>query len=110
MRLFALIVGVFVLYLSTIPCCTGEDLCKDREGNMLELSDIAEDFDPESPCSPFLSCGGCAGFHIEKQTELTFDPCLMPLRKEEVFFSTGRLKGYHFLLIKPPVAAWLSLV
>jgi hypothetical protein len=105
MRFFALIVGVLVLYLSTVPCCTGEDMCKDGEVNMLETSDMAEDSDLEFPCSPFLSCGSCAGFNLEKQLALKFDPLLISFRTDEFFFSMCQSNGYHFLLIKPPVLA-----
>jgi hypothetical protein len=57
MKIFCLILSLSVMLLSTVPCC--DDNCEEEQVTT-EQTD-SHDESTES-CSPFLTCGLCAGF------------------------------------------------
>lgn len=56
------ILSLYFLLLSAVPCCL-EDTCSDEiyTEETGPCSQDQEDCD-NSPCSPFFTCGACAGF------------------------------------------------
>ncbi len=58
MKTLSLLLSLMVLLLNGIPCCADE--CE--EGLSVEQEQNGGESHPEEACSPFLSCGACAGF------------------------------------------------
>lgn len=57
MRTAAVFLSLLVIILNAVPCCW--ESCDDQTS--IEETSESEDF-----CSPFLSCGSCAGFVIQQ--------------------------------------------
>ncbi|AWH74785.1 hypothetical protein DCS32_11635 [Dokdonia sp. Dokd-P16] len=69
MKIACYLLSLIVLFLSTMPSCC-EDNCDDEllaTHTDLDHTDYG-DLNTESTCSPFLTCGSCAGFVILKST------------------------------------------
>lgn len=72
MKIFCFILSIYVLVLSTVPCCA-DDNCIDETKTEQSNQHSQEDHqDSCGTCSPFLTCGTCVGFTLTKFT-LTFD-------------------------------------
>ena len=54
MKFFALLLSLYVLFLTVTPCCAG-DACS-------ETSATEQTTDGCDCCSPFFACGTCSGF------------------------------------------------
>lgn len=63
-RIVTFILSVFVLVLSTMPCCTvvHEAAEKCAIQKQADNDSQQQDDDCDSNCSPFYSCGTCVGF------------------------------------------------
>jgi hypothetical protein len=75
MKLLCLIFSVMALMLSANPCCTDQDC--EREAVTLNPSagKHAPKQDTCPGCSPFFSCGLCAGFILNKPAA-TLNQCV----------------------------------
>ncbi len=103
MKVFATILTIATLFLSSVPCCQEEGACANSEPveHCGERHGEKAPSDSESPCSPFYVCGRCPGFtvnydHIDFFTldiaqELPPLPYLESLSME-----------VHSVLFKPP--------
>ena len=70
MKLLCLILSVYVIMLSTRPCCADND-CQGKELSKKELAGKSPIKEKECPgCSPFFTCGSCVGFVIAKPFRL----------------------------------------
>jgi hypothetical protein len=56
MKIVGIIISIFILALNAIPCCW--DSCEDEPNKEYSKT--------EESCSPFLSCGNCAGFVLQE--------------------------------------------
>jgi hypothetical protein len=61
-KLFSFIFLVYILLLSTVPCCAF-DVCND-EAQKNQTADKHGHNDDCKNCSPFALCGNCAGFTV----------------------------------------------
>jgi hypothetical protein len=70
MKLLCLILSVYVIMLSTKPCCSDND-CQGKELTKNEQARKSPIKEKECHgCSPFLTCGTCVGFVIAKPLNL----------------------------------------
>jgi len=66
MRVFAVIMSLLTIFLSSYPCCQETDLCMET----ISFNDCVDDgacedpHESEAPCSPFYTCGRCPGFTL----------------------------------------------
>lgn len=62
MKLICILLSIYVLFLSTVPCCA-DDNCVD-EVETVNVADHRQDHDDDecTNCSQFLNCGSCSGF------------------------------------------------
>ena len=67
MKIAGVLLSILVIFLSAVPCCW--DACEEdgTTGHVEQTSGIAD------VCSPFLTCGSCAGFVL--QEDFTEIPC-----------------------------------
>jgi len=65
MRFFSFILIVLTLFLSSSPCCEGDECCDERRtecsGN---TADNPHSEESANTCSPFMVCGSCYGFVV----------------------------------------------
>lgn len=65
-KIICLLLSVYVLLLSARPCCA-DDACSSKSLNVKEPASKTSLPEKEcAGCSPFFSCGSCAGFVIGK--------------------------------------------
>jgi len=65
-KLLCLILAVYIIVLSTRPCCSDND-CQGKIAAKKERADKSPAKEKECPgCSPFFTCGSCVGFVISK--------------------------------------------
>lgn len=67
MKISGVLFSIMVIFLNAVPCCW--DTCDegDATGHVEETSGTAD------ACSPFLSCGSCAGFVLQEDfTEFSY--------------------------------------
>jgi hypothetical protein len=102
MKVFSLILGLFVLLMTVTPCCSGEESCTESELASESSDGSAEDLGHELPCSPFFSCGSCIGFVQKEGIGFLFDFSLELISKEYQTFYLASAKGFFELLLKPP--------
>jgi hypothetical protein len=70
-KLLCLILAVYVIVLSTRPCCSDND-CQGKIAAKKERADKSPDKEKECPgCSPFFNCGSCVGFIVSKPFTIT---------------------------------------
>jgi hypothetical protein len=60
-KLFTFIFSFYILYLSTVPCCTN-DTCNDNDRQTQSTDTPTRHDDNCNNCSPFAICGNCSGF------------------------------------------------
>jgi hypothetical protein len=69
-KLLCLILSVYVIMLSTRPCCADND-CRGKDISKKESAGKSPIKEKECPgCSPFFTCGTCVGFIITKSLML----------------------------------------
>lgn len=64
MKWLTVILSVWVLVLSVVPCCEARQENKPTEQTAAQSQKSCPDDDDKSPCSPFRSCQTCPGFII----------------------------------------------
>ncbi|SHI60156.1 hypothetical protein SAMN04488513_101758 [Pseudozobellia thermophila] len=99
----ALLLSVLTIFLSSYPCCQetspcSEISCADNIGN-----DGSEDVPhgKDHPCSPFTTCGRCAGFTLSF-TQFTFDLVEPEIKIPPVPYLAPLPKEVYFHELKPP--------
>ncbi len=60
-KVLAVFLSLFVVFLSTTPCCAVET---DEDVLLMEQYDSCMNDDFCQTCSPFYTCGACAGFTL----------------------------------------------
>ncbi|MEN0053415.1 MAG: hypothetical protein AAGC65_07085 [Mucilaginibacter sp.] len=68
MKLLCLLLSLFVVLLSARPCCADND-CR-VNASAVKKDQVSKNTSPEKTCpgcSPFFSCGSCAGFVVTKR-------------------------------------------
>ncbi|MCW3465148.1 DUF6660 family protein [Chitinophaga nivalis] len=72
MKWLVIILSLYVLTLSAIPCC-GDDYCCEEQAVLIGCGQEHQDHDdhnkPELPCSPFFSCNTCHGVVVPDITK-----------------------------------------
>jgi hypothetical protein len=95
-----LILSVYVIVLSTRPCCSDND-CQGKIAAKKELSDKSPAKEKECPgCSPFFTCGTCVGFIVSKP--LTINSPVIPENHTE--YNTAYQQPY---IEKVALSIWL---
>ena len=83
MKIGGLLLALFVILLSIIPCCSLEG-CEEEAEEKHSRQEIPGGC--EDSCSPFLNCNGCTGFTIQEIPQETTLPLNIPL---------GKIASYH---------------
>ena len=82
MKVAGIIFSILVFTLNAVPCCW--DNCDDEEA-------VEQHSDAEQTCSPFLSCGSCAGFVLQEdlpEISIYTPPSVSEIEfPEQLFFS-----------------------
>ena len=60
MKIAGVLLSLLIVFLSTVPCCW--DTCEE-DGT---TSHVEKTSGMSEVCSPFLSCGSCAGFVLQE--------------------------------------------
>lgn len=82
MKIFCFILSIYVLVLSTVPCCS-DDNCIDETKTEQTDKHSQDEHQGCGTCSPFFTCGTCVGFTFTN-TSLTFEP-------SKIFFKSALL-------------------
>jgi hypothetical protein len=61
-KLICIILSVYALILSTVPCCSDVDYIDEVETVNVDEHRQDHDGDECNSCSQFLTCGSCSGF------------------------------------------------
>ncbi len=61
-KLICTILSVYILLLSTIPCCFDVNCIDEVEAENLDEHGQDHDEDECNSCSRFMTCGSCSGF------------------------------------------------
>ena len=103
MKVICLILSVFVMLLSTVPCCD-DDNCND-EIKTEQTSDSNNNHDDtghcSSTCSPFLTCGSCSGFVISF-FGVELQPSEILIEKNNKPFKQGWITSFYADFWQPP--------
>ncbi|MBN7813039.1 hypothetical protein J0A68_18945 [Algoriphagus sp. H41] len=102
MKIFSLVLGIFVLLMAVVPCCSAEDTCAESECTGEELHGADEDFGHERPCSPFFSCGTCLGFVEAGGAVLPLGFPQEAFSQEYGVFKMAFSQAYFGVLLRPP--------
>jgi len=100
-KLLAILLSVYVLLLAVRPCCT--DDCIARSPVKKELAGKTSPVEKECQgCSPFFSCGSCAGFIVAKRVICTVK--LIPAQQVEhnSVYQHPHLKQIALSIWQPP--------
>lgn len=106
MKWLLILLSLYVLALSAVPCCGG-DLCCDHEITLQQEDDSHENHDhnkPELPCSPFFSCGMCHGMVIPL-LPLLLEPESVKAESTGFNYTAHFLSGYATAIWQPPQSA-----
>jgi hypothetical protein len=91
-KYLCLLLSLFVLLVSSAPCCCQDDcgLSEDAVAQTDQSGDSHPENDDCKACSPFLTCGSCSGF-IKPLPVPTF-------QGEGLGFQRDLVDAYHFAL------------
>ena len=94
--------ALYVLLISVRPCCieencTDEDLSTKTE----QTSDHDQGNDCNGNCSPFLSCGSCAGFNYPTVSYPLTNPATFESSQLQ-FYQFSFSIGFYFSIWQPP--------
>ena len=104
MKMLAVILSLFTIFLSSYPCCQDEDSCAEIltiEYNSGDGSQKEVPHDSDGPCSPFYNCGRCVGFTLTFN-EMVLVPIEHELKKAFVPYLRFQPKEALFIALKPP--------
>lgn len=95
MKILAVLLSFIVVFLSTAPCCAVET---DEDVLLMEQYDSCMDDDFCQTCSPFYTCGACAGFTAVEYSGVLFALYLKPVQHYSVYLP--------FMLPKAAASIW----
>lgn len=72
MKIFCFILSIYVLVLSTVPCCSDDNCIDETKTEQSDKHSQDEHQGCNGSCSPFFTCGTCVGFTFSNTT-LTFE-------------------------------------
>ena len=104
MKMLAVILSLFTIFLSSYPCCQDEDSCAEIltiEYNSGDSSQKEIPHDSDGPCSSFYNCGRCVGFTLTFN-EMVLVPIENELKKAFVPYLRFQPKEALFIAFKPP--------
>jgi hypothetical protein len=73
MKIVCFILSIYVLVLSTVPCCSDDNCIDETKTEQADKHPQKEHQGCEGSCSPFLTCGTCVGFTFSNFT-ISFEP------------------------------------
>lgn len=94
MKIVGIFLSVLVILLNGFPCCW--DSCSESG----DVEDTQSHSETQTACSPFMSCGSCAGFVLEDEEHDL--PALQPDRKEHSVLTNTWVSSDHLDLIWQP--------
>lgn len=103
MKIFCFILSLFVLSLSTVPCCS-VDNCNDEIKTAYAYNHSQDHKDSDcNTCSPFFTCGTCAGSVITG-TRLGVDINKVPFIKEKfiIVYKSQIVNNFIAKIWQPP--------
>lgn len=96
MKGIVVLLSLLILFLNAIPCCWDE-CSEDVALQHTEQSGASQD-----ACSPFLSCGSCTGFTLEKELP-QFSIAILPAVKNPQDCSRQLFEtDYSGIIWEPP--------
>jgi|LauGreDrversion4_2_1035121.scaffolds.fasta_scaffold231513_2 hypothetical protein len=106
-RLIAFILSIFVLVLSTMPCCNvgheaSEKYCTEKQSG---TNSQQQDDDCGSNCSPFYSCGTCVGFTFASSYQFIKPVILAPGLSKLIPYQKNFSAGFYGKVWQPPKIA-----
>jgi hypothetical protein len=101
-KLFCLILSVYVLLLSTKPCCSDND-CQAKLATKKELTGNKTANEKECPgCSPFFTCGSCVGFIVAKSFTISLPAIAEDQIKHHASYQQPHIEKVVLSLWLPP--------
>jgi hypothetical protein len=101
MKIICFILALFTFCLATVPCCA-EDNCKeDLEVSHSNTHPQDLQGSERNTCSPFLTCGPCAGF-IFPSADVNFMEVFFNKVKRVTIFKTQIASDYFAEIRQPP--------
>jgi hypothetical protein len=104
MRVFHLILAIYVIVLSMVPCCTEErcndDIKTEQTANNHPRHE-SNDTCNSGACSPFLTCGSCTGF-VSNALLICLQPYMFFVKKQNINFKFGQINNYYTKYWQPP--------
>ncbi|WP_354432042.1 MULTISPECIES: DUF6660 family protein [unclassified Mucilaginibacter] len=98
MKLLCILFSFVVFFLSVKPCCTDSDCdtgVKTEQGAASNAKDCAG-------CSPFFSCGTCAGFTVAKTATITLPANSAKLMQSYPAYQQPNVKDVVLAIWQPP--------
>jgi hypothetical protein len=101
-KLLCFILSIYVILLSTKPCCTDND-CQGKELIKREQVGKMPTKEKECPgCSPFFTCGTCIGFIITKPFKLDLELVTEPRIKQYACYQQLFIQQVYLSIWQPP--------
>lgn len=102
MRIVCLILSVYVLVLTSVPCCT-DDKCNDElKTEQTSNNDHQhKDNDHCNGCSLFVTCGTCTGF-VYAQVVINFRPYLVLVMGKHITYHSSWVSNFYTEFWQPP--------
>ncbi|WP_394342460.1 DUF6660 family protein [Mucilaginibacter limnophilus] len=100
MKFLYLILSVYVLMLSVIPCCTN-DICNKV---VVEQANIKNGYNTNSncaACSPFYCCVSCTGFVVLPET-IQYATIVTVITGQYSLYPTSSVKDLPLPIWQPP--------
>lgn len=100
MKLLVMILSLYVLLLSGIPCNAFGHCCSDE----IESSSNSQEplkHKPEFPCSPFFACGSCHAIIVPQITYEVTAPIIFD-KERHFYHSEGSVVQYSYSIFQPP--------
>lgn len=98
MKFFAIILSVIVFTLAVVPCCVNDN-CGDEFQS--EQTHNKNSDNPETPCSPFVTCTCCPGVCIAPSIGLVVVPVTV-IVKNFILFNQSIVSFYSASIWQPP--------
>lgn len=104
MKMIAVILSLFTIFMSSYPCCQDGNACENRLENFNNSENSSQNEEPhesEWPYSPFYDCGCCVGvtITINEIVLVTFEH---ELEKSFIPYILIHPKEVLSILLKPP--------
>lgn len=101
MKLFVIILSIYSIALTTLPC---DDEFVDDKQHELSISQSLDDINHNTfdLCSPFCSCVCCASFFNETSVYQEVLQTKIAVKKLCIFRNTSFSNNYFFEIYQPP--------